>query len=92
MNEGTRAGAGGVCLEKAEEVVIKEASGPEAHRGCGEADLRPRVWAGQQHSSGWVVGSTCQEWKASGNLFSHGADAEPPARAWPHKNHEAASL
>ena len=34
VNEGTRAGAGGVCLEKAEEVVIKEASGPEAHRGA----------------------------------------------------------
>ena len=34
VNEGTRAGAGRVCLEKAEEVVIKEASGPEAHGGA----------------------------------------------------------
>lgn len=33
MREGTRAGASGVCLEKAEEVIIEEAGGPEAHGG-----------------------------------------------------------
>lgn len=34
MNESTRAGASGVCLERAEEVIIKETSGPEAHGGA----------------------------------------------------------
>lgn len=63
--------------------------GQKHMEGLWQADIRPRVWAGQQHSLGWVVGSTCQEWKASRASFSCGADAETPARTWPHKNREA---